>query len=121
MRVASFCKMGKQLTLNLLSAGSFSLEVGTDAPVKAKKKRSYANAYTRKGQGLSAAIESMKAQSAVKEEIPEVGEKPPPRKRARQKRVKEESALEGESLQPIEAIPAIVSHSRAFSKNSAYS
>lgn len=66
---------------------------------KKKKKRNYANAYTRRGEGLAAAISSMAPAAAdlvleaIKEDI-EV-----PKKQKTKRKPKAEPALEGEAVQ----------------------
>ena len=58
---SSLCQRAFSQTLSFF-AGAAALVDGNAAEPdpKKKKKRSYANAYTRKGEGLAAAIKSMK-------------------------------------------------------------
>ena len=82
-----------------------SLPVGIQVPElepAKKKKRSYANAYTRKGEGLAAAISSMKPVAVgIKVETTEEGVEVPRKKRTKRKQAPKENAAEG-----IEALGA---------------
>ena len=91
---------------------------GSELEPKKKKKRSYANAYTRKGEGLAAAINSMKPVAIdIKIETTEGGIEVPRKKRTKRKpkgemaaegSAEEVQALKAELKEPVEAIVQVL-------------
>ena len=77
----------------------------SELEIKKKKKRSYANAYTRKGEGLAAAINSMKPVTVdIKIETAEEGIEVPRKKRTKRKQAPKADAAEAVESEGVQAL-----------------